>query len=70
MSSELCKSCIHHKVCMHDKNLVGDVFVPGSPFFFDNDELFKKYEEWKAKGFPCDDYMSSAVTESERSDAD
>ena len=24
---------------------------------FDNKELWKKYEERKAKGFPCDDYL-------------
>ena len=66
MSSELCKSCIHHKLCMHDKNLIGDVFVPGNPMFFDNKELFKEYKEWEAKGFPCEDYMAKDGDEHER----
>ena len=57
MSAELCEKCVHHKVCFKDKNLVGDVFVPGNPMLFDNKELWKKYEERKAKGFPCDDYL-------------
>ena len=59
--AELCMSCAHKKVCMKDKNLVGDVFVPGNPMFFDNKELFKKYEERKKAGFPCDDYLSADV---------
>lgn len=57
MRSELCKSCAHTKVCRKDKNLVGDVFVMGHPAFFDNNELFRKYKEREAVGFPCDDYM-------------
>ena len=61
MSAELCEKCVHHKVCFKDKNLVGDVFVPGNPMLFDNKELWKKYEERKAKGFPCDDYMPTEV---------
>lgn len=63
MKSELCKTCIHTKVCMKDKNLVGDVFVPGNPFFFDNKILFKKYEERKKAGFPCEDYLGVDVVE-------
>lgn len=59
--AELCKSCVHTKVCMKDKNLVGDVFVAGNPMFFDNKELYKKYEERKKAGFPCDDFMSADV---------
>lgn len=55
--SELCKSCIHTKICRKDKNLVGDIFVMGHPAFFDNDELFRKYKEREAAGFPCEDYM-------------
>ena len=58
MSSDMCKSCIHHKVCGLDNNIVGDKFVHGNPMFFNNRELFEKYEKWKAAGFPCDDYMS------------
>ena len=59
--AELCMSCAHKKVCMKDKNLVGDVFIPGNPMFFDNKDLFKKYEERKKAGFPCDDYLSADV---------
>ena len=59
--AELCVSCAHKKVCMKDKNLVGDLFVPGNQMFFDNEELFKKYEERKKAGFPCDDYLSADV---------
>lgn len=62
--AELCKSCIHTKVCMKDKNIVGDVFVPGNPMIFDNAKLFAEYEERKKAGFPCDDYMpADASTE-------
>lgn len=57
MSSDMCKTCIHTKVCMHDKNIVGDVFVPGHPLFFDNQKLYEEFLERKANGFPCDDYM-------------
>lgn len=59
--AELCKSCVHQKVCMKDKNLVGDVFVPGNPMLFDNAKLFAKYEERKKAGFPCDDYLPADV---------
>jgi len=58
MKSKLCLSCAHTKVCFLDKNVVGDIFVPGHPMFFDNDELFKQFEERKAAGFPCDNYMA------------
>ena len=61
MGSELCKRCIHHNVCMKDKNIVGDVFVPGNPLFFDNNKLFEKYERRKEKGFPCNDFMKDIV---------
>lgn len=57
MPSDLCKRCVHAKVCFNDKNLFGDVFIPGNPMLFDNRELFKKYEERKAKGFPCDNFL-------------
>lgn len=60
MKSELCKTCIHTKVCMHDKNLIGDVFVMGHPMFFDNDKLYEEYKERERQGFPCEDYISSA----------
>jgi hypothetical protein len=58
--SELCKSCAHTKVCMKDKNICGDVFVAGNPMIFDNNELWEKYKEREAKGFPCEDYLSIA----------
>lgn len=58
MKSELCNSCIHTKVCFKDKNIVGDVFVPGNPAFFNNEELFERYLEWEAQGFPCSEYLS------------
>ena len=60
MGSELCKTCIHTKICMKDKNLVGDVPVMGHPMFFDNDKLWAEYKERKKQGFPCEDYMSTA----------
>ena len=53
----MCESCVHTKVCMNDKNLFGDVFILGHPLFFDNRELYKKYEEREKAGFPCDNYM-------------
>jgi len=61
--SKMCKTCIHTNVCRRDKNIVGDIFVPGNPLFFDNDELFKKYKEREAAGFPCNEYMSTADIE-------
>ena len=57
MSSELCKSCAHHKVCWKDKNIVGDVFVAGNPMIFDNQVLYEKFKKREADGFPCEDYM-------------
>ena len=57
LRAELCKKCIHTKVCMKDKNVFGDSFVGGNPMYTDNAELFKKYELWKAAGFPCIDYV-------------
>lgn len=59
MSSELCKSCIHHKVCMKDKNVVGDMFVLGNPMLFDNHKLYEEFKERERQGFPCDDYIST-----------
>ena len=61
MRSEICKGCIHTKVCFKDKNICGDVFVPGNPMIFDNKELYRKYEERKAKGFPCNEYFPEIV---------
>ena len=58
---DLCKKCIHTKVCMKDKNVCGDVFVPGNPLLFDNKKLWEKYEEKKAKGFPCDDFVDANI---------
>ena len=57
MSSEMCKTCVHTNVCRHDKNLIGDYFVAGDPYFFDNNELWEKYKKWESEGFPCDDYL-------------
>lgn len=61
LRSDLCKKCIHTKVCMKDKNLCGDVFVPGNPMIFDNNKLWKEYEERKAKGFPCVDFVDANI---------
>jgi hypothetical protein len=57
MRSDLCKTCAHTKVCFKDKNLIGDVFISGNPLFFDNNELYQKFKEREAQGFPCDDYL-------------
>ena len=61
MKSEMCKKCIHTNVCFKDKNVCGDVFVPGNPMIFDNNELYRKYEERKKQGFPCNDYFPVVV---------
>lgn len=61
LRSDLCKKCIHTKVCMKDKNICGDVFVPGNPMIFDNNKLWKEYEERKAKGFPCVDFVDANI---------
>lgn len=55
--SKMCESCVHTKVCMHDKNLLGDVFVLGHPSFFDNEALYEEFKRREKEGFPCDDYM-------------
>lgn len=60
MKSERCKACIHTKVCMKDLNVVGEFFMPGHPMLFDNEKLFKKYEERKKAGFPCKDFIAVA----------
>jgi len=57
MRSELCKRCIHTKVCHYDKNLVGDIFVPGNPMIFDNLKLWEEYKEREKAGFPCEDFF-------------
>lgn len=57
MRSEKCKSCIHTKVCMKDLNVVGEAFVPPHPILGITQEAWERYQERKAKGFPCDDYM-------------
>ena len=59
MSSELCKTCVHAKVCYMDKNVLGDVFVLANPLFFDNQKRYEKFKEWEANGFPCENYMRS-----------
>lgn len=56
MSSEMCKRCIHHTVCMRDKNIISDVFVAGHPDYFDNKKLFERFIERKKAGFPCDTF--------------
>ena len=61
MRSEMCKKCIHTKLCYHTKNILGDVFVAGNPDVYDNSKLWKKYEEWKDKGFPCNDFFPEVV---------
>ena len=64
LRSERCKTCGHTKVCCKDKNLVGDVFVAGHPSVFNNEELYKKYEEQKEKWFLCDDYIPQQYIDS------
>jgi len=59
MPSELCKSCIHTKVCLFDKNLIGDVFVMGNPDFFDNEKLYEEYKKREENGFPCNEYLAA-----------
>lgn len=34
--------------------------MPGHPMLFDNEKLFKKYEERKEAGFPCKDFIAAA----------
>lgn len=58
MQAELCKTCIHTKVCGKDKNTTGDIFIPGNPVIFDNQKLWEKFKQREAAGFPCDDYLS------------
>lgn len=57
----MCKKCIHTNVCFKDKNICGDMFVAGNPMIFDNNELYRKYEERKKQGFPCNDYFPVVV---------
>ena len=61
MPSKLCESCVHTKVCMLDKNLVGDVFVMGNPDFFDNEKLYEEYKKREQAGFPCTEYLTADV---------
>lgn len=63
MKSKLCESCAHTRVCFLDKNVVGDGFVMPNPMFFDVDEAWKKYEERKAAGFPCKEYLSAEAVQ-------
>ena len=63
MKSELCKTCIHTKVCMKDKNVLGDIFVTGNPYLFDNADLYAKFKEREKAGFPCKDYLKADVVE-------
>ena len=61
MKSEMCKKCIHTNVCFKDKNVCGDVFVAGNPMIFDNNELYRKYEERKAQGFHAKNLIAMDV---------
>ena len=61
MKSEMCKTCVHTKVCMLDKNIVGDIFLGKSPILFDNREEYENYKKWKEAGFPCDYYMPEII---------
>ena len=61
--SELCTKCAHDSVCCNDKHILGDVFIPGNPMLFDNAKLYREYEERKAKGFPCNNFLSADVAE-------
>ena len=63
--SKMCESCVHTKVCLKDKNLIGDVFFPASPWFFDNKSHYERFKEWEKEGFPCDDYMGVVKCECE-----
>ena len=58
--AELCKTCIHTRVCGRDKNLVGDMYVAPTPWFFDEEYKRKAWEDYKKReeeGFPCDEYL-------------
>lgn len=57
LRSELCKSCLHTKVCCHDKNLFGDFFVPPHPLLGKTEEAWQRFKEREAAGFPCEDYL-------------
>ena len=59
--SELCRSCIHTNVCVKDKNLFDDHFIPGHPMFTDNSALYEKFKEREKAGFPCKDYLHDIV---------
>ena len=48
---------------MKDLNVVGEMFVPPNPIFGETEEAWKKYEERKAKGFPCEDYLKGGDSE-------
>ena len=64
--SEMCKTCIHTKVCAKDKNVIGDVFMPPNPLLGQTEQAWEKFKEWKEKGFPCDDYESGWIPISEK----
>ena len=60
-----CKDCVHTNVCMNDKNLVGDLFVPGNPMLFDYKKQYKEYKEREKAGFPCKDFLSVEILKGE-----
>ena len=58
MRSKLCEACIHTHICTKDKNLIGDIFVPGNPLYWDNQKLYEEFKKHEVEGFPCNDYIS------------
>lgn len=68
MKSKLCETCAHTKVCMRDKNMVGDVYVAPHPLFFDEEYKQKAWENYKERekmGFPCDEYQADGERKEE-----
>lgn len=67
MKTEMCKTCIHNKLCMKDKNIIGmDLFCPPHPMLStpeERKEAWEKFEKRKKEGFPCEDYFSNDVVE-------
>ena len=61
MKSELCKTCEHTKVCMLDKNLVGDFYIAPHPMFFTPEQReasYQRFKEHEGQGFPCNHYLN------------
>ena len=73
MKSKLCETCVHTKVCMRDKNIVGDVYVAPHPLFFDEEYKQKAWENYKERetmGFPCDEYQADGERKGEEDETD